>query len=95
VLNQKSKEQQLLYLNKLQYYRNNVNRIVIEYGNKCKNDQSKISYTTFCKDILRDGISKNNNFKISKVNFNINPGYEKPTSSLQNKNDKILGYTFE
>lgn len=69
-------------------------RLVIEYGNKCKYNQSKISFTTFCNDVLYDGVSAKD-IKISKVDFNINPGYEKPTSVIQNKNDKTLGYTFE
>ena len=32
---------------------------------------------------------------VAKVDFNINPGYSKPTASLKESNDKTLGFTFE
>eukprot|EP00927_Polykrikos_kofoidii_P017135 TRINITY_DN17776_c1_g1_i1.p1 TRINITY_DN17776_c1_g1~~TRINITY_DN17776_c1_g1_i1.p1 ORF type:complete len:1160 (-),score=176.85 TRINITY_DN17776_c1_g1_i1:286-3390(-) len=69
-------------------------RVVLEYGNTAKLAGSKTCYTTFVKmPMLENGLTDAKN-PIAKVDFNINPGYSKPTSTVTNPAPKT-GALFE
>mmetsp|Transcript_3695 Transcript_3695/g.9396 ORF Transcript_3695/g.9396 Transcript_3695/m.9396 type:complete len:1002 (+) Transcript_3695:77-3082(+) len=74
--------------------RRNSSRLVLEYGNTSQSAGSKISFTTFLKVVKVEG-SLINKKAITHVDFNINPGYSKPTASCRDATDKKLGFTFE
>eukprot|EP00397_Hematodinium_sp_SG-2012_P004277 GEMP01004288.1.p1 GENE.GEMP01004288.1~~GEMP01004288.1.p1 ORF type:complete len:1118 (+),score=289.91 GEMP01004288.1:86-3439(+) len=94
--------EQQQYLNELQLARIDMWRVVIEYGNISDMGGAKTDYTTFCKHVVvrrgaGDGCSPQGKTKaptIARVDFNINPGYSKPTASLNAANDKVLGFAF-
>jgi len=69
-------------------------RIVLEYGNVAKVSGSKTTYTTFLKTPLVEGGSGPAKNPASKVDFNINPGYGKPTATV-NEPDAKAGAVFE
>jgi len=70
-------------------------RVVVEYGNVSKAAKSKTSYTTFAKIPLVEGGPKDvATGLLAKVDFNINPGYSKPTSSVVRPDGKV-GAHFE
>merc|ERR1712167_147719 len=55
-------------------------RVVLEFGNTAKAGK-KTSYTTFLKvPLFEGGPDKDPKGPVEKVDFNINPGYSKPTS---------------
>ncbi|CAJ1372941.1 unnamed protein product [Effrenium voratum] len=68
-------------------------RLILQYGNKSAGSGGKRSYTTFFKVVSAEGVADKGS--VAKVDFNINPGYSKPTASLKESNDKTLGFTFE
>eukprot|EP00913_Durusdinium_trenchii_P012068 g11336.t1 len=55
---------------------------------------SKRSYTTFLKVVQAEGGPPEKG-SVLKVDFNINPGYAKPTATAKEPNDKSLGFAFE
>lgn len=69
--------------------RSRTHRIVLEYGNTRKAAGSKTSYTTFVKVPVVDGPSVSK--VLAKVDFNINPGFDKPTSTTQSPDNKAGG----
>jgi len=69
-------------------------RIVLEYGNIAQNAGSKTSYITFVKTAQVEGFGKGAKGQMLKVDFNINPGFSKPTSTV-NEPDAKSGATFE
>lgn len=82
------------YLTDLQLARSRVSRIILEYGNISRTNGSKISFTTFVKLALTEGNAASKSL-ISRVDFNINPGYSKPTASVKEPTEKKLGFAFE
>jgi len=86
---------QRLYLTRLAQICKSVNRIVIEYGNISRGGgASKTSFTTFLKVVSAEGARMPKTL-VSRVDFNINPGYSKPTATAKEPNNKSLGFTFE
>jgi hypothetical protein len=69
-------------------------RIVLEYGNTAKASGSKISYATFLKTPLVEGGPESAKNLVARVDFNINPGYSKPTASVREP-DARRGAVFE
>ena len=86
-------ERQVAMLQQLVEAREANHRILLQYGNTSSGRGSKRSYTTFVKPVLTEGKALENS--IVKVEFNINPGYSKPTATSKEQNDKSLGFTFE
>lgn len=84
---------QVAMLQQLVEAREANHRIVLQYGNTSSGRGSKRSYTTFLKPVLTEGKALENS--VVKVDFNINPGYSKPTATSKEQNDKALGFTFE
>jgi len=87
-------EAQRRYLTQLQLARTRVSRIVVEYGNVSRSDGNKISFTSFVKVVFTEG-SLASKSAVARVDFNINPSYNKPTASAKEPNDKRLGFTYE
>lgn len=58
-------------------------RIVLEFGNTAKSQKGKTSYTTFLKTPTVEGGAKGAKNPVEKVDFNINPGYSKPTATVK------------
>mmetsp|Transcript_104119 Transcript_104119/g.333880 ORF Transcript_104119/g.333880 Transcript_104119/m.333880 type:complete len:1050 (-) Transcript_104119:186-3335(-) len=83
------------YLLQLQLARTRVTRILLEYGSVSKSDGSKTSYTSFVRVVSVAGASASVKSIIEKVDFNINPGYSKPTATSKEPKNKQLGYAFE
>lgn len=69
-------------------------RLVLQYGNTSSGRGSKRSYTTFLKVVQAEGGPPEKG-SVLKVDFNINPGYAKPTATAKEPNDKSLGFAFE
>ncbi|CAK9018797.1 unnamed protein product [Durusdinium trenchii] len=69
-------------------------RLVLQYGNTSSGRGSKRSYTTFLKVVQAEG-GPSEKGSVLKVDFNINPGYAKPTATAKEPNDKSLGFAFE
>ena len=87
-------EEQKLLLQQLTDLRQNAQRIILLYGNTSSGRGSKRSYTTFLKVVSTEGAVPDKGCVV-KVDFNINPGYSKPTSTAKEPTDKSLGFTFE
>ncbi|CAE7223635.1 kif4 [Symbiodinium sp. CCMP2592] len=87
-------EEQQQLLQQLTDLRQSAQRIVLQYGNTSSGRGSKRSYTTFLKVASVDGSCPKEGC-VAKVDFNINPGYSKPTSTAKEPSDKSLGFTFE
>ena len=84
---------QLALLQQLVDVRQESQRLVLQYGNTSSGSGSKRTYTTFFKVVSAEGgVSEKGS--VLKVDFNINPGYAKPTSTAKEPNNK-LGFTFE
>lgn len=81
-------------LEELQAGRKGSSRVVLEFGNSAKIAKGKTSYTTFVKTPIVEGGPKNSKGPIAKVDFNINPGYAKPTATVSNPDVKT-GALFE
>lgn len=58
-------------------------RIILEYGNTAKPCGNKVTYVTFLKTSLVEVGPHSSKNPVVKVDFNINPGYSKPTTSVQ------------
>merc|ERR1711904_720990 len=71
-----------------------VSRIVLEYGNVSRSEGSKTSFKSFVRVACTEG-SLASKDAVARVDFNINPGFSKPTSSAKEPNDKSLGFTYE
>uniref|UniRef100_A0A7S4SS63 Kinesin-like protein n=1 Tax=Alexandrium monilatum TaxID=311494 RepID=A0A7S4SS63_9DINO len=69
-------------------------RMVLEYGNTSERAGGKTNYVTFLKVPLLEGFPKVAKAPIAKVDFNINPGFGKPTASVSNPDAKA-GAKFE
>lgn len=79
-----------------QQYRRVFLRVVVEYGNLVGPKGAKTSYTTFGKIVKIEGQQKQSCAPtITRVDFNINPGYHKPTASVKEVKNKSMGFTFE
>ena len=87
-------EEQKRLLQQLTEVRQNAQRIVLQYGNTSSGRGSKRSYTTFLKVVSAEGGAPEKG-SVVKVDFNINPGYSKPTSTAKEPTDKSLGFVFE
>lgn len=87
-------EGQVALLQQLVDLRQESQRLVLQYGNTSSGSGSKRSYTTFFKVISAEGGVPEKG-SILKVDFNINPGYSKPTATVKEANNKSLGYAFE
>mmetsp|Transcript_45883 Transcript_45883/g.109262 ORF Transcript_45883/g.109262 Transcript_45883/m.109262 type:complete len:1009 (-) Transcript_45883:195-3221(-) len=72
--------------------RRTCTRLVLEFGNTSKPAGSKVCFTSFLKLIKVEGSAVGKN-SISRVDFNINPDYSKPTAMV--KEITKLGYSFE
>ena len=84
---------QAALLQQLVDVRQESQRLVLQYGNTSSGSGSKRTYTTFFKVVSAEGgVSEKGS--VLKVDFNINPGYAKPTSTAKEPNNK-LGFTFE
>jgi hypothetical protein len=65
--------------------------LLLEYGNTVKPDGAgKTAFKTFVR-VLRRGEGS----EITRVSFNINPSFNRPTAVVDKPNDKSLGFTFE
>lgn len=82
------------YLTDLQLGRTRVSRIVLEYGNVSRKEGSKTCFKSFVRVASTEG-SLASKGAVTRVDFNINPGFSKPTASAKEPNDKKLGFTFE
>ena len=97
-LDDESTLQQSCYWRRLQNENNESIRVVLEYGNTAKQSGGRTSYTTFVKVISKDKAScPGGKLDVQKVDFNINPGYTKPTASIRRDdkrrpNDDDTGY---
>jgi len=74
-------------------------RVVFEFGNSASPGMSsKTSYITWIKEVRREGKHKDTTkgvLRISKVDFNINPGYTKPTRIVTSPNvDKKWAFEY-
>jgi len=85
---------QVALLQQLVDLRQESQRLVLQYGNTSSGSGSKRSYTTFFKVVSAEGGVPEKG-SVSKVDFNINPGYSKPTATVKEANNKSLGYAFE
>jgi len=74
--------------------RTRVSRLVLEYGSTAKPAGSKTCFTTFLRLALTEGAVESKGV-VAQVDFNINPGFNKPTSSLRETNSQKLGFAFE
>ena len=83
--------QQQAILQQLVDARQASQRLVLQYGNTSSGRGSKRSYTTFLKVVQAEGGVPEKG-SVVKVDFNINPGYAKPTSTAKEPNDKSLGF---
>lgn len=61
--------------------------MLLEYGNSAVEVGRRTVFKTFLR-VVRGGESA----AIRRVTFNINPGYDRPTASLDRPNDKVAGY---
>lgn len=87
-------EAQREYLTQLAIARTRANRLVLEFGNTSKASGNKVVFTTFCKVPSVEGVLAKKDM-LARVDFNINPGYAKPTASVTRANDDKLGFSFE
>lgn len=83
-------DRQLEYLDRLQIERANATRFVLEYGNTASapssNGSPKIVFRTFLKVLSGIGnYSVKNKLPVQRVDFNINPGYDKPTAAVSTR----------
>ena len=62
--------------------RNAACRVVLEFGNTASGSGGKTSYTTFVKTPVVERGPKGAQNAVAKVDFNINPGYKKPTATV-------------
>eukprot|EP00928_Gymnodinium_smaydae_P029107 TRINITY_DN22014_c0_g1_i1.p1 TRINITY_DN22014_c0_g1~~TRINITY_DN22014_c0_g1_i1.p1 ORF type:complete len:1108 (+),score=144.32 TRINITY_DN22014_c0_g1_i1:47-3370(+) len=81
-------------LKQLQSRRRAACRVVLEYGNSAHPAKGKTSYTTFLKVPMMAGGPKDAKSPLAKVDFNINPGYAKPTATVASPDAKT-GAQFE
>jgi len=78
-------DRQLEYLDRLQMERIHATRLVLEYGNTASpssSTSSKILFRTFLRVLSGIGnYSAKTQMPVRRVDFNINPGYDKPTAT--------------
>ena len=75
------------YLGELQLERSKSHRLILEYGNTSSPGASKTNYVTFLNATNSSAWQKAG-LGISKVDFNINPRYDKPTASVSRAGDR-------
>jgi hypothetical protein len=91
-------QQQFSYLSALQLERAQSNRVVLEYGSTAMQAGGKTTYTTFLRviNITSRGSSKESDtISVTRVDFNINPGFDKPTATVSKKDAKNQGKLYE
>jgi len=69
-------------------------RITLEFGNTAKKAGSKTAYVSFVKPTKTEHLPKDMSNAVAKVDFNINPGFSKPTASVKDPSSKT-GALFE
>ena len=81
-------------LRELELQNNSMSSVVLEYGNisSCVGSSSNTCFATFCKEVHRKNSAKKLP-KLSKVDFNINPHYSKPTATVKEMSE--VGFGFE
>jgi len=82
-------------LNQMQLLQARTTRILLEYGSVSAPGGGKTSWTTFVRFVSGSGAASGGRGVLDKVDFNINPGYSKPTASQKSPNNKKLGFAFE
>lgn len=85
-----AEENQHSFLSLLQQIRSTMSRFVIEYGSITVQGGSKTNWTSFVK-VVSPVVFKS---VITKVEFNINPGFNKPTAIVTEATKKN-GFSFE
>ena len=77
----KKVDAQYEYLDELQLERSQSHRVILQYGNTARPDATKTKYVTFL-DVLDSSGWQKAGLVVSKVEFNINPRYDKATATV-------------
>ena len=85
--------EQLSRLRAAREQRAKARRLVLEYGNTAHENGAKTVYVSFARVVRAEGCNDLPKEVIAKIDFNINPGYDKPTESVREPNGK--GGVFE